>query len=56
MWTLLLLDRAADRFNACMDAMVDSMMDRLEKGIDEPTVCTGENQQQQYKKWPLFIV
>ena len=35
MWTLLLLDRAADRFSACMDTKVDSMMDRLEKEIDE---------------------
>ena len=30
-----LLDRAADRFSACMDMKVDSMMDRLEKRIDE---------------------
>ena len=30
-----LLDRAADRFSACMDTKVDSMMDRLEKRIDE---------------------
>ena len=30
-----LLDRAADRFSACMDLKVDSMMDRLEKRIDE---------------------
>ena len=30
-----LLDRAADRFSACMDTKVDSMMDRLEKLIDE---------------------
>ena len=30
-----LLDRAADRFSACMDAKVDSMMDLLEKRIDE---------------------
>ena len=30
-----LLDRAADRFRACMDTKVDSMMDRLEKRIDE---------------------
>ena len=30
-----LLDRAADRFIACMDTKVDSMMDRLEKRIDE---------------------
>ena len=29
------LDRAADRFSACMDTKVDSMMDRLEKRIDE---------------------
>ena len=29
-----LLDRAADRFSACMDTKVDSMMDRLEKRID----------------------
>ena len=29
------LDRAADRFSACMDSKVDSMMDRLEKRIDE---------------------
>ena len=28
-----LLDRAADRFSACMDTKVDSMMDRLEKRI-----------------------
>ena len=35
-WTLLhFLDRAADRFSACMDTKVDSMMDRLEKRIDE---------------------
>ena len=30
-----LLDRAADRFSACMETKVDSMMDRLEKRIDE---------------------
>ena len=30
-----LLDRAADRFSACMDTKVDSMMDRLENRIDE---------------------
>ena len=30
-----LLDRAADRFSACMDTKVDSMMDRLEKRVDE---------------------
>ena len=30
-----LLYRAADRFSACMDTKVDSMMDRLEKRIDE---------------------
>ena len=30
-----LLDRAADRFSACMDTKVDSMMDCLEKRIDE---------------------
>ena len=30
-----LLDRAADRFSACMDTKEDSMMDRLEKRIDE---------------------
>ena len=30
-----LLDRAADRFSACMDTKVDSMMDRLEKRLDE---------------------
>ena len=30
-----LLDRAADRFSACIDTKVDSMMDRLEKRIDE---------------------
>ena len=30
-----LLDRAADRFSACMVTKVDSMMDRLEKRIDE---------------------
>ena len=30
-----LLDRAADRFGACMDKKVDSMMDRLEKRIDQ---------------------
>ena len=30
-----LLDRAADRFSACMHTNVDSMMDRLEKRIDE---------------------
>ena len=30
-----LLDRAADRFSVCMDMKVDSMMDRLEKRIDE---------------------
>ena len=30
-----LLDRAADRFSACMDIKMDSMMDRLEKRIDE---------------------
>ena len=30
-----LLDRAADRFSACMDTKVDLMMDRLEKRIDE---------------------
>ena len=30
-----LLDRAVDRFSACMDTKVDSMMDRLEKRIDE---------------------
>ena len=29
-----LWDRAADRFSACMDTKVDSMMDRLEKRID----------------------
>ena len=50
-----LLDRAADRFSACMDTKVDSMTDRLEKRIDEKidsqawacdgqTVCVGENQ------------
>ena len=30
-----LLDRAADRFSACVDTKVDSMMDRLENRIDE---------------------
>ena len=30
-----LLDRAADRFSACLDTKVDSMMARLEKRIDE---------------------
>ena len=30
-----LLDRAADRFSACMDGKEDSMMDRLEKRNDE---------------------
>ena len=30
-----LLDRAADRFSACMDSKVDSVMDRLDKRIDE---------------------
>ena len=30
-----LLDRAADRFSACMDTKVDPMMDRLEKRNDE---------------------
>ena len=30
-----LLDRAADRFSACMDTKVDSMMDPLEKRVDE---------------------
>ena len=30
-----LLDRAADRFSACMDTKVGSMVDRLEKRIDE---------------------
>ena len=30
-----LLDRAADRLSACTDTKVDSMMDRLEKRIDE---------------------
>ena len=30
-----LLDRAADRFSACIDTKVDSMMDRLEKRIHE---------------------
>ena len=30
-----LLDRAADRFSACMDTKVDSMMDCLKKRIDE---------------------
>ena len=29
-----LSDRAADRFSACMDTKVDSMMDRLQKRID----------------------
>ena len=29
------MDRAADRFSACIDTKVDSMMDRLEKRIDE---------------------
>ena len=29
------LDRAANRFSACMDTKVDSVMDRLEKRIDE---------------------
>ena len=33
-----LLDRAAGRFSACMDTKVDSMMDRLEKRIDEKIV------------------
>ena len=32
-----LLDCAADRCSACMDTKVDSMMDRLEKRIDENT-------------------
>ena len=32
---IALLDRAADRFSACMDTKVDSVMDRLEKRIDE---------------------
>ena len=32
---IALLDRAADRFSACMDTKVESMMDRLEKRIDE---------------------
>ena len=36
-----LLDRAADRFRACMDTKVDSMMDRLEN-------------QRQYEKRSLF--
>ena len=30
-----LLDRAADRFSACMDTKVDSTMDHLERRIDE---------------------
>ena len=30
-----LLDRAADRFSACMDTKVDSMMDRLERRMNE---------------------
>ena len=30
-----LLDRAADRFSACIDTKVDSMMDRFAKRIDE---------------------
>ena len=30
-----LLEKAADRFSACLDAKVDSMMDRLEKRIDD---------------------
>ena len=30
-----IFDRAADRFSACMDTKVDSMMGRLEKRIDE---------------------
>ena len=62
-----LFDRAADRFSACMDTKVDSIMDRLEKRIDEriefetwtcdgQTVCTGENKQQEHKKWSLFNV
>ena len=62
-----LLDRAADRFSACMDTKVDLMMDRVEKRIDEridsklgPVMdilsALGENKQQQHKKWSLFNV
>ena len=62
-----LLDGAADRFSACMDTKVDSMMDPPEKRNDHKfdstlrlvlgqNVCTGENQQQQYEKWSFVIV
>ena len=61
-----LLDRAADRFSACMDTKVDSMMDRLEKRIDEKInsklgpvmdrLSVLEKNQQQYEKWPFLIV
>ena len=60
-----LLDRAADRFSACMDTKVDSTMDRLEKRIDEKIdsklgpvmdrLSVLEKPQQQYKKWSLLI-
>ena len=30
-----LLDKAADRFSACMDAKIDSMMDQLDKRIED---------------------
>ena len=60
-----LLDRAADRFSACMDTKVDSMMDRLEKRMDEkidsklgPVMdrLLEENQQQHEKRSPLHCV
>ena len=67
MWILLpLLDRAADRFSACMDTKVVSMMDRLEKRIDEKIdsklglvmdrLSVLEKTQQQHEKRSLFIV
>ena len=56
-----LLDRAADRFSACVDTRVDSMMKRIDEKIDSKLglvmdrLSVLENQQQ-HKKWSLFIV
>ena len=62
-----LFDRAADKFSACMDTKVDSMMDRLEKRIDQKNdyelglvmdrlSALEKIKHQQHDKWPFFIV
>ena len=54
-----LLDRAADRFSACMDTKVVSMMDRLEKRIDEKIdskLGLVMDRLSVLEKWFFFIV